>query len=472
MKKVIFALFALALVAAPASASVQNIKVSGDIDSTWLVRDQFDLGHSTYGNQFYQNLLLTQTRVRVDADLTDNVSTTVGLINERAWGADTDSSNGSNDIDLNLAYVTMREMLYSPLTVTIGRQNFAFGNSLIIDSTGTNRVADSGGIKSVAEDLTKRTSQDAIRLTFDYNPLVIDVIASKINANTLVGAGYQDDDVDLFGTNAAWEIGDELNTKIESYFWAKIDQSVKNTAGDKADSIYTPGVRASMNILDGLNIQNELAFQVGNKTDTDGVAGTIDNVSRRAMAFQTGATYSLPLEDTKKWEPVLSTQYTYVSGDSNPAEPGKTVGRDTNEYYTAWDPMYENQGGGTIYNTLFDLTNMHIVKLAGEMKPMQDVTLGLAYNMLWLDKVIKDGTDPEKGNSTNFTLYQPDGTSISSVNMSSNKELGSEMDLTLTYDYTEDVQFGMSYGMFFPGNAFAQQDKNASQMLLHGNVNF
>ena len=35
-----------------------------------------------------QNVFLTQTRLRVDADLSDNVSTTVGLINERAWNAE------------------------------------------------------------------------------------------------------------------------------------------------------------------------------------------------------------------------------------------------------------------------------------------------------------------------------------------------------------------------------------------------
>ena len=38
-----------------------------------------------------QNVFITQTRLRVDADLSDNVSTTVGLINERAWNAENSS---------------------------------------------------------------------------------------------------------------------------------------------------------------------------------------------------------------------------------------------------------------------------------------------------------------------------------------------------------------------------------------------
>lgn len=129
MKKILFVMLALTLMAMPAMASVQNVKVSGDIESTYLIRDSFDFEGSS------QDVLLTQTRLRVDADLTDKVSATVALINERAWGIDT---NATSDIDLNLAYVTMKEMLYSPLTVTLGRQEFAFGNSFVIDSAGSN----------------------------------------------------------------------------------------------------------------------------------------------------------------------------------------------------------------------------------------------------------------------------------------------------------------------------------------------
>ncbi|MCK5213741.1 MAG: hypothetical protein KAR05_00120, partial [Candidatus Omnitrophica bacterium] len=236
-------MLAVAVMAMPAAASVQNIKVSGDIESTLLVRDQFDLGVDTSSttrnvDQFYQNLMITQTRLRVDADLTDNVAATVGLINERAWDAET---SATTDIDLNLAYVTLREMLYSPLTVTIGRQNFAYGNSFIIDSAGTNNTVSAGGLNGVAEDLTKRTALDAVRMVLDYNPLTIDVVAAKVDANTVLGAGHShDDDVDLFGINANWNIGDELSTTVESYFWAKIDQSLKETGdGYKADTVYT-----------------------------------------------------------------------------------------------------------------------------------------------------------------------------------------------------------------------------------------
>ena len=85
-----------------------------------------------------------------------------------------------SDIDLHLAYVTLREMLYSPLTVVVGRQAFHYGNSFIVDAGGTNNSAPlDSGLNSVAEDLTKQTAQDAIRFIFDYEPLSVEFLVSK-----------------------------------------------------------------------------------------------------------------------------------------------------------------------------------------------------------------------------------------------------------------------------------------------------
>jgi hypothetical protein len=42
--------------------------------------------------------------------------------------------------------------------------------------------------------------------------------------------------------------------------------------------------------------------------------------------------------------------------------------------------------------------------------------------------------------------------------MSNNKHLGQEIDAKLTYDYTEDVQFGLLAGVFLPGAAFVDRE--------------
>ncbi len=48
--------------------------------------------------------------------------------------------------------------------------------------------------------------------------------------------------------------------------------------------------------------------------------------------------------------------------------------------------------------------------------------------------------------------------------------LGDALDLTATYDYTEDVQFGLTAGWFIPGQAFAIDKRDATQLIASMNV--
>lgn len=473
MKKVLLALLLVALVAMPAAASVQNVKVGGDIESTFVVRNQFDLGVTTgSADKYRQNFLLTQTRLRVDADLTDNVQATVGLINERVWGLDDDEVNGrgsaadvgSNDIDLNLAFVTLREMLYSPLTVVLGRQNFAFGNSFVIDSAGTNNSVSTGGLQGVAEDLSKRTAQDAIRLILDYNPLTINLIASKIDTKEIGGLEPHKDDITLYGTNLAYQLGDKWQTSVEGYFWAKIDNSaqvVASTNHPRANTVYMPGIHVSTNPIKGLMVSAEIAMQRGNIHQTTPTPDL--NLKREASAAQLIANYQVQCAKLDKYKPTVTSVYTYVSGDKDAAVAGD--GYSTQTRHTAWDPMFENQAGGTIYNTMFSLSNAHIVTTKVTAMPMQDVTASAQWDNIWLDKRVSGGT---------ITIFQPDNTSTGlGLASTTNRYLGGEFGFGLNYAYTEDVNLGAKFNWFMPGDAFSANNRNtASQILVNANVNF
>ncbi|MDD5553850.1 MAG: hypothetical protein PHE18_08290, partial [Candidatus Omnitrophica bacterium] len=187
--------FALGITCA-AYAEVQNVKVSGDITVKGVARDNLDLvktqseqltnGAGTATNFDDQSAdILSIARIRVDADLTDNVVATVRLLNERNWNGEaivagqTNSNIGLNGatanehgVDVDLAYITLKEFLYSPLTLMIGRQELHFGNDLIVGDPDTNIYS---AASNLAEgDLSARKSFDAIRATLDYNPLVVD----------------------------------------------------------------------------------------------------------------------------------------------------------------------------------------------------------------------------------------------------------------------------------------------------------
>jgi len=483
MKKVILLAVLALVVSMPAFASVNNIKVSGSVDSTWLNRANFDLGANNIGDET-QNLGITQTMVQVDAELTENVSTTVCLINERAWTAKGASAAGDN-INIHYAYATLREMLYSPLTVVVGRQAFKYGNSFVVDSTGTNNSAPAdSGIQNIAGDLTKQTAQDAVRLIFDYNPLTLELLFSKISANTVSLVPDNDDDIDLYGANASYELGDAWTTMVEGYFFTKVDKTIGAAGADRprADVAYVPGLRASTNPIEGLNLQGEFAWQGGNRS-TSGTGARQNNQRRNALGAQVMANYQIPV--LEEYKPTADYVYTYVSGDRNVSGVNRDPGRGnpvSGENYTAWDPMFENQGGGKIYNAIFNLSNMHIHSASFSVSPIEDVTTKFSWSGLWLDK---------KYDSTAVTLVQPDNnagvagaTTTAAVNRNE-EDLGFELDFDAVYDYTEDVQIGASLGYFFPGDVFESvsskaavanvtniADDAASQVLVHMNVNF
>jgi len=476
-----------ALVAVPAFASVQNVKISGSIDSTWLNRNNFDLGAgNTDGvariEANNQSLFFTQTTLQVDADLTDQVSTTVGLINERQW--DATQAADQDQVSLYLAYVTLREMLYSPLTVVVGRQVFSYGNSFVVDATGTNNAAPTAsGILNVADDFTKQTSLDAIRLIFDYNPLTVEILYAKLDENTAGRSPDADrDDVDLYGINTTYELGDDMDTQVEAYFFSRINQapnslSADTTSSDKADTLYVPGLRASSNVLDGLNIQGEVAWQRGNKVNS--TATQRSNERREAIAAQFIANYQVPA--LEEYNPVLNYTFTFVSGDSNPGDVATGAGlglaseQSSTNVETAWDPFLEAQGGGTIYSAMFNLTNLQIHSVSLTTNPMEDVTTKVSWHGLWLDKQTDDSAgapttlDPDVGlNTVDLT-----GTTLTQTIQKGKTGLGHEIDWDTTYDYTEDVQIGASFGWFFPGNVFDKiNDEIASQAIVHANVNF
>ncbi len=459
MKKLL-ALVMVVVMASPAFAAVQNVKVSGSINSNYVNRADFDFDGGISGTDYNQSFTYTTSRVAIDADLSDNVSTKIGLVNEMIWG---DQTAANQNIDLEYANVTLREMLYSPLTVTIGRQDLNYGNGFLVADGGGASV---GGILGAASDLSRTYTYDGVKAVLDYKPLTLDLFYAKTNSNNSDGSsGAQKDDVTLSGVNANYQLGDAMNTVVEGYFFARVDNSGNNVGAaaedPKADTLYVPGLRASTNPVKGLNVGVEGAVQMGNKR----ISST--NVKRdEVFAFQGMASYELPV--LEQYKPVASGSYTYVSGDQNPTHAsGNAHGQASSENYTAWDPLFNDQNIGRVWRSLFGYTNLHVAELAISATPVEDVTAKLSWTGLWLDRAYTEGGVPT---TTSITL--PDGGTITPA-INSNKELGSEIDADLTYQYTEDVKFGLTVGVFKPGNVFtSENDTMATQAIASVGVNF
>jgi len=498
MSKRLIIILALAFVvgiAFAAYAEVQNVKVSGDLTVKGVYRNDFDLAKSndniavnTVTRRDKQQDLLSITRVRIDADLTDNVMTTVRLLNERNWNGDsiadiassnrniglgaTSTHHDEQQIDLDLAYVTMKEFLYSPLTLTVGRQELRFGNGWIVGDPDTNGIA----LRSaLAEgDLSLRKAFDAIRATLNYevmsNPLVIDMIYAKVAENSSI----LNDDTTLSGINANYKL--DKNNTAEWFFFQKTRGSnspaainldageAAGTAGtlaysadhlfkQTADIVNTVGARLVNTALKNLMLDVQGAFQFGTYNPRfDPNARYIDALSkaetanRRAWGLELGGMFSLAdIKRIEKYQPSIGGCYIYLSGENR-----DRTGRGD---YHGWDSMFEDQTSGHILNAVMGFSNVQLGALSAQAKPMEDITAKLDYVAAWFNK--------------RYERYR--NTILSGVSgarqftMNKNPFIGQEIDLTLTYDYTEDVQFSLLSGWFLPSSSINKGDNTQPQ---------
>jgi len=303
-------------------------------------------------------------------------------------------------------------------------------------------------------------SNDGIKAVLDYKPLTLTMFYFKNSQKDFQGAyNHVNDSSDVYGINSNYQLGDAFNTVLEAYLFSEINGDNVNGftgAQDKGDTIYVPGLRASTNPVKGLNVQGEVAWQLGNQVVSTGV--TQESERRGAMLAQLMGSYALPVME--KYKPTVNASYTYVSGDKNGNATYNTDAVKSAKVYRAWDPMFEAQGGGTIYNTLFNLTDLNIIALGASVSPLQDVTAAVTWSNLF-SAVKFGGENP-------LSILQPNGSSVDDVVVNSKKTgLGNEYDVNLGYAYTEDVSFGLSLGWYVPGDAFKAADmtKTASQAI-------
>jgi hypothetical protein len=453
------ALFVLALalgVAAPAFAETQNVKVSGSIDAYAFARSNYDLvdgndqgvvaagtaitggttGSATQrseGDTFF----MSQTQLEVSADLTDNVSTVVNVINQRDWNSATTNVD-EFDISVDLAYVQMKEIFYSPLTLTIGRQDIWFGRGFLI---GNNNTAWDPQASIQANEYSVTTAFDALRATLDFNPWTVDLVYSKINE----GADNPEDDTDLYIANVNYKFA-EYNAVAEGYYILNADRNtLASAAGTRDNLTNTIGARAQFDPIAQITLGAELAHQFGDYFATLG--GSERDLS--AWGLDIFGTYRWV---DYAWKPELTLEYVSFSGDA---------GVSTTEGYHGWNSLYRGKfwtayadfrefqysTGDVLGATGVDqsaTTNQEFLQAKVGMKPLEDLMLEAAWTYLWNEESITGR----------------------------NEEIGTELDLQATYDYTEDVSFNLLTGWFFPGDFYFNSDEVATDIVSSVKVTF
>lgn len=415
-RKIIAVVAILAVsIAGTAFAAVENIKVSGNYTAYGISRQSYDLGsvNEAFGDSI--SGMASVTNLRFDADLTEDILFTYILRDERVWAE-------SSALYTACAFATLKDFLTYPLTLKLGMQAVKLGSGLVLSDPDTNRLgAGALGTTNGLGDLSPRKAFYGAVGIYDLDPATITLGWLKQNEGS-IGV---DDDTNIYLANVAYDFED-YDTMGELYYVVK-DDTERTTS--KAD-ISVVGARAVSTILDeAVTLNGEFAYQQQKDFRSDG-----KTASDRAMAV--GATYAFMDVD---YAPTLGIDYARLSEN--------------------WDVMYEAWTPANIANALFTNANCELYGVTLTAEPREDISLKLRYAYLRL---------AEKLSSFPITTYSSSYT----IN-SDKKELGSEVDLAILYDYTEDVQFGLNLDVFMPGDFFdSTNDKEAIQALGSMKISF
>ena len=232
-----------------AQAELQNVEVGGElrIRGRWYINTMSNTGRTARiqnvalwgrpigpngtGSLFkWDNKGADWTRIEstvllnVKADFTQNVSAFFELYSFDIWGEDFRSqnyltgadnrANSGDDIEFNQAYVDMKKIGGTPLSLRVGRQELKMGKGWLLSNMMTP---------------SQYLSHDAIRLTYAADDFTIDAFASRIVPM------QQDvfDDVDLYGIYGTYSGFKPLS--VSAYYYLIHDpRDYKDTANTTA----------------------------------------------------------------------------------------------------------------------------------------------------------------------------------------------------------------------------------------------
>lgn len=426
--KILIAVFAVCLIA-PAFSAVENVKVGGDIGIYGVLRGDFQIKDNNKVVNEDLHFFQTSARVYVSADLSENVSTMIRLINERNWG---DEENTSRGIDLDLAYIKVSDLLTPGLNLTVGRQEIELGEGLVVGSQYNaydNPVAYPAGLK--AKDLGLQKAFDAIRIDYSASavPLNLTAFLSKIRE------AYIDDDDEetLYGLDIGYKVSDIAN--IEAYY-------VRYAIDEPTDStLDTAGIRvvAGIPAITGLSLKAEYAKQFGeDKSDND----------YEGSALLLGASYQF----AANMEPQIKVNYLLLTGDKNT----------TDKKNKDWQMVFPSNIGSRIGPLLYaydaynsGLTGNDQVKIIGSESNLSVINLGFSIKPVEKVKVCLDGYLQKLDEGT------PD-------------DIAKEIDLSIEYKHTEDLTIGLTLGKLLVDDVIEKSagGKDAWQAIASMKISF
>ncbi len=251
----------------------------------------------------------------------------------------------------------------------------------------------------------QRDAIDAKKASAKFGNLSLTGLCAKDIEN-----GPTDNDTDIQGLNGSIKLDVLSGINVAGYGYRSINRNPNKDLLTKTN-VYGGKVSGSLDIASVLNYSVEYAIQKGTNTGMD----------TNANAYRVVLGYTTDVEGLGAL--AIEGSYLKMSG-----EDGSTT--DKSELYTGIDPNID------YYTALVDQTDdvlvgangLKAINVNAQVTPeaIDNITLGISY--------------------TKFD-------SARKLNPALKTDLGSELDLTANYKYSDTTSFGFTYARFTPGDA-------------------
>jgi hypothetical protein len=343
-----------------------------------------------------------QTRINVKATVDENVSAFIQIQDVRTWGGETPSTlppsitrtgtSTSGQVDFHQAYLLVKDVMGTGLNLKVGRQEMVFDEARLIGNIGWIQQAQSFDAARID---TRRgdfgfTGFYAQTLANDTHPVLGSTLASTTVAES-----------EFVGARGTYHL--KGKDRITAYFYSANDPNMTVPGNAVIQKLHTAGLYAAAT-FNGVRFRVDTAYQFGEVTPT------ID-VEAYMMTFSIGK--NLDIAEGAR----LEFWADYLSGDDgNDTLKRKqfTIPYGTNhKFYGHADKFLQNPATG-----LVDF----VVKF--NVKPTAKLKLQVHAHKFWAAETSATMTD------TN---------------------LGSEIDLQLSYALAANTRLRMGYSRYIAG---------------------
>lgn len=437
MKKLSILIALAFVVALVVPAMAADIKGFGSVEVKGLSNDNIADQRDTVkaANDDKEAEWQTRLTLGIDVDIEENISARV-VVTDATAGNTEFGQDGliGESVDVHTTEINVTQSYIKVVGIqdvadlTVGRQNIGEPHDLVIYY----------GPRDNATLLVQ--SLDAVKVDVNIVDMVdLTVLSGKaVEAAAATSAG----DTNVFGLVASTE---ELIPEgvLKGYYYRWVDTNLVGSDDDDSRGVYGVAVKGGIPMVEGLAYKAELAFNTGDNAGVD----------YDGDAIILGVSYALPMDFGD-----FGFSLDYAAGSGNDG---------TTPENEAWASINSDIVYGAVLNNATLAANGGSGGYGRTIADMKVIALGVKFTPEAVEKLTV---------GLNYLLsikHDEDRAGFGATAPAAENDIGSEIDLTATYAYSDALSLKALYGVFSPGDLYtAPNDDKATAMRLEVALSF